>query len=135
VVELLPVPTAHTSLLATPDTPLKKFPGTLGLGTTLQEVPLKCSASGLIWPVLGFAIPPTAQTSLGPISATALREDPFTLGAATVCRPVDSKVRPSSASSLGRHFGTVRRAAGRARDTRRYMLLREESMVQLLEIR
>ena len=47
VVVLLPVPTAHTSLLDTPATPVKKFPGALGLGTTLQEVPLKCSAGRL----------------------------------------------------------------------------------------
>jgi len=65
-------PTAHTSLVATPDTPKNSLLERAGVGTTLQDVPLKCSASGWIVLLPAGTKDPTAQMSLAAIAAVAL---------------------------------------------------------------
>jgi hypothetical protein len=62
------VPTAQASVgeSALIESRLLWFPG-CGLGTTLQDVPLKCS---MMFPV---SFEPTAQTSFGPVAPTELR--------------------------------------------------------------
>src|SRR5262249_5919428 len=83
------LPTAHTSLLAAPATPSKPAELLVGVGTTLQLVPLKCSAS--VWFPLKSEVPPTAQMSLA-ASAAAPTSDPGICGLGTMTRD-DNKLR------------------------------------------
>src|SRR5260370_29311911 len=76
-----------------------------GVGTTLQLVPLKCSASvsNSIWPVVGFKVlkTPTAQMSLEAIAEAPYRVPPATIGLGTTTRLAVSKVRASRYSTRG----------------------------------
>src|SRR5262249_9503070 len=89
-------PTAHTLLLAAPAAPASE-PLRAGVGTTLQLLPLKCSARVWNGP-LPVPIVPTAHMSPGPITAAADRDELAMNGLATTCRLLGDAAAGAAAS-------------------------------------
>jgi len=83
------------SLLATPSTAANSPPWTAGVGTTLQLLPLKCSASVALLLAVLPAISPTAQMSLSAIAAVPLRLELLTNGLGTTCRACWPRAGPA----------------------------------------
>src|SRR6516162_7452969 len=77
-------PTAQTSVLATAAT-LVKAALRAGVGTTLQLVPLKCSARFWVGPDW-VKISPTAQLSFEAIAVAATSREPLINGLGTTTR-------------------------------------------------